>query len=93
MADTPFGSRTARGSAPTLRDMSSAVSRWFTAEVARGVTNPPALRPSWLRRGPFDLVFLADVVIAVVCFATTDSWLETQNGRSGHPFSTEMLLL
>jgi signal transduction histidine kinase len=73
--------------------MSSAVSRWFTAEVARGVTNPPAPRPSWLRRGPFDLVFLADVMVAVICFATTDSWLETQNGRHHHPFSTVMLLL
>ncbi len=35
----------------------------------------------------------ADVVIALICFAATNSWLETQNGKHGSPYSTGMLLL
>jgi signal transduction histidine kinase len=38
-------------------------------------------------------VFLADLLIGIICLATTNSWLETQNGRHGHPFGTETLLL
>jgi signal transduction histidine kinase len=64
-----------------------------TATVAGGVTDPPFPRSPRLRRGRFDLVFLADLLIGIICFATTDSWLETQNGRHGHPFGTETLLL
>jgi signal transduction histidine kinase len=73
--------------------MNSGVSRRIAAVVVAGVTDPPAPRPSWLRRGPFDLVFLADLVIAVICLGTTSSWLDTQNARHGHPYSTLMLLL
>ena len=64
--------------------------------VATGATDPPLPPPAWrqrLRLGPVDLVFLADVVLALILWGSTDSWLNTQNGRHGHPYSTETLLL
>jgi signal transduction histidine kinase len=64
--------------------------------VATGTTNPPSPHPAWLQRlqrGPVDVVFLADTVLAIILFGATDSWLETQNGRHGHPYSTAMLLV
>jgi signal transduction histidine kinase len=64
-----------------------------TATVASGVTDPPFPRSPRLRWRRFDLVFLADLLIAIICLASTDSWLQTQNGRHGHPFGTEVLLL
>jgi signal transduction histidine kinase len=77
----------------TATAVAAAVAAKFTAAVAVGVTNPPAPRPRRLRRGPFDLVFVADAVFAIICFATTDSWLETQNSRHANLYSTETLLL
>ncbi len=76
--------------------MTSGVPGRIAAAVADGVTDPPSPHPAWLRRfqrGPVDLAFLADAVLAAILFATTASWLETQNGRHGHPYSTQMLLL
>ena len=64
--------------------------------VATGATDPPLPPPAWrqrLRLGPVDLVFLADVALALILWGATDSWLNTQNGRHHHPFGTEMLLL
>ncbi len=64
--------------------------------VATGPTDPPSPPPAWRQRlqlGPVDLVFLADVALALILWGATDSWLNTQNGRHGHPFGTEMLLL
>ena len=66
------------------------------AAVATGATDPPSPPPAWRQRlqlGPVDLVFLADVVLALILWGATDSWLNTQNGRHHHPFSTQMLLL
>ena len=66
------------------------------AAVATGATDPPSPPPAWRQRlqlGPLDLVFLADVVLALILWGTTDSWLNTQNGRHHHPYSTQMLLL
>ena len=40
-----------------------------------------------------DLVFLADVALALILWGATDSWLNTQNGRHRHPYGTEALLL
>jgi hypothetical protein len=34
------------------------------AALVVGATNPPAPRPRWLRRGRFDLVEIADILIA-----------------------------
>ena len=66
------------------------------AAVATGATDPPPLPPAWRQRlqlGPVDLVFLADVALALILWGAADSWLETQNGRHHHPYSTQMLLL
>jgi signal transduction histidine kinase len=66
------------------------------AAVATGTTDPPLPPPAWRQRlqiGPVDLVFLADVVLALILWGATDSWLNTQNGRHHHPYGTETLLL
>jgi signal transduction histidine kinase len=59
--------------------------RRFAATFVTDTTNPPAPRPRWLRRGRFDLVEVADVLIALICFATTNSALANANaGHHGH---------
>ena len=47
------------------------------------VTAPPAPRPRWLRRGPLDLVFAADVLIAVIATGLTISSLGNHNALHG----------
>ena len=61
--------------------------------IAAGVTEPPTPRPRQLRRGRFDLVFVADVVTALVCFAITNSTLANENGAHGSPHSAALLIL
>jgi signal transduction histidine kinase len=64
--------------------------------VMTGATDPPLPPPAWRQRlqlGSVDLVFLADVLLALILWGATDSWLNTQNGRHHHPYSTQMLLL
>jgi signal transduction histidine kinase len=53
---------------PPLRSRVSAL-------VQAGVTRPAPPRAAWLRRGRVDLVFLGDVVLALICFAATDNAL------------------
>jgi signal transduction histidine kinase len=61
-----------------------AVSR-FAATFVTDTTNPPAPRPRWLRRGRYDLVEVADVITALICFAVTNSTLTDENARHhGH---------
>jgi signal transduction histidine kinase len=75
--------------------MSSAVASRVGAVVAAGATDPPSPHPAWLQRfqrGPVDVVFLADAVLAIILFGTTASWLETHNATHGHPYGTTMLL-
>ena len=61
-----------------------AVSR-FTATFVTDTTNPPAPRPRWLRRGRYDLVEVADVITALICFAVTNSTLTNENAsHHGH---------
>jgi signal transduction histidine kinase len=60
----------------------------FLRGLEAGVTNPPPPRSPRLMRGRFDLVELADVLIAVIFFATTASALTGQNDTHGTPFST-----
>ena len=56
-------------------------------------TNPPAPRPRWLRRGRYDLVEVADVIVALICFAATNSTLTNANAaRHGH-HATGVLVL
>jgi signal transduction histidine kinase len=61
--------------------------------VATGVTRPPAPRPAWLRRGRFDLVFVADVVVALICFGATDGLLGTQAAIHHSMLGNGMILL
>ena len=49
--------------------------RRIRAVVAAGVTGPPAPRPRWLMRGRIDLVAVTDVIVALICFAATNSKL------------------
>jgi len=49
--------------------------RRIRAVVVAGVTRPAAPRPRWLRRGRIDLVAVADVIVALICFAATNSKL------------------
>jgi signal transduction histidine kinase len=65
----------------------------FAALVATGVTEPPAPRPARLRRGRVDLVFAADVVIALICFGATDGALGTAAARHHGPGSQMLLLV
>ena len=60
--------------------MSSDPARPDQARTVRArFTAPPAPRPRWLRRGPLDLVFAADVLIAVIATGLTISSLGNHN--------------
>ncbi len=61
--------------------------------LADGVTQPPAPRPRWLRRGPVDLVFLADTLIALICFGATTGTLGSLAVRHHSPFGSGQILL
>jgi len=62
------------GSSPSTGRAAAAVRR-AAAVFAAGVTRPPAPRPRWLRRGRIDLVAVADVIVALIAFAATNSRL------------------
>ncbi|MBO0785322.1 MAG: sensor histidine kinase [Actinobacteria bacterium] len=81
------------GVPPPLRETAGTARSWLAATLANGVTNPPAPRPGWLRRGRVDLVFVADVVIALICLGLTNSALGAQNASQGHHVSGNLLLL
>src|SRR6266581_7091255 len=69
-----------------------AVSR-FAATFVTDTTNPPAPRPRWLRRGRYDLVEVADVIIALICFATTNSTLANENASHHGQYASGLLVL
>jgi signal transduction histidine kinase len=66
--------------------MSSSPARPDRARPVRArITAPPAPRPRWLRLGRLDLVFVADLLIAIIIFGLTDSALGNANAsHSGH---------
>jgi signal transduction histidine kinase len=69
-----------QGSSPSPGTGRTATARRQIAAVfAAGVTRPPAPRPRWLRRGRIDLVAVADVIVALICFAATNSKLANQH--------------
>jgi signal transduction histidine kinase len=75
--------------------MSSGIPDRVASLVADGATDPPSPHPAWLRRfqrGPVDVVFLADAILAVILFGITNSWLETENSTHGHRYGTAMLI-
>ena len=73
--------------------MSTGPARTVRAGLAAGVTAPPAPRPRWLRRGRFDLVEVADAVIAVSVFGFTNSAIGNQAAQHGHHHSPPEILL
>ena len=67
--------------------------RRFAATFVTDTTNPPTLRPNWLRRGRFDLVEVVDVITALICFAAANSTLTNQNARDVGHHSVGVLVL
>ena len=66
---------------PSTGRGATAVRRIATV-VAAGVTRPPAPRPRWLKRGRVDLVAVADVIVALICLAATNSTLSNHHVAS-----------
>jgi signal transduction histidine kinase len=59
--------------------------RKFAATFVTDTTSPPTPRHSWLRRGRFDLVEVADAIIALILFAICTSVLAPGNSaQNGH---------
>ena len=68
--------------------------RSIAATFVTDTTNPPAPRPHWRRLGRFDLVEIADVITALICFAITNATLSNQNANHpGHHAPGLLLLL
>ncbi|HEX6448048.1 MAG TPA: sensor histidine kinase [Trebonia sp.] len=65
-----------------------------TTGFVTGATNPPAPRHPRLRRGRLDLVEAIDVIIALICFGASNSWLSNENARyqAGHAAGTLVLI-
>lgn len=63
-------------------DMEQHAVRKFAATLVTDTTMSATPRPRWLRRGRYDLVEVADVIIALICFAATNSTLT--NGNAAH---------
>jgi signal transduction histidine kinase len=67
--------------------------RNFAAAFVTDATNPPKPRHRWLRRGRWDLVEIADAIIALVCFAIANSTLAMDNSRAtDYPAGVVVLL-
>jgi signal transduction histidine kinase len=69
-----------------------AVSR-FAATFVTDTTSPPASRPRRLRRGRYDLVEIADVIIALISFLVTNATLSHGNYVNHHPYASGLLVL
>jgi signal transduction histidine kinase len=77
-------------------DASSGVRNQIAATIAAGVTEPPAPRSPRLRRGRVDLVFVADVITALIFFAITSNQLGhagIAHGTTPSPIRTLLLPL
>ncbi len=82
------------GSSPSPRTGRTATARRQIAAVfAVGVTRPAAPRPRWLRRGRLDLVAVADVIVALLCFAATDSKLTDQHPQQASSVALMLISL
>jgi signal transduction histidine kinase len=80
------------GSSPSRGTGRSAIAmRRISAVLAASVTAPPAPRPRWLKRGRIDLVAAADVIIALIAFAATNSTLS--NEHAGHASAVVIMLI
>jgi signal transduction histidine kinase len=65
--------------------MNAADARRIVVAFMTDTTSPPAPRHRRLRRGRFDLVEIADVITALICFASASSWLMSHSIRHGTP--------
>jgi len=67
--------------------------RSFAATFVTDTTNPPTPRHPRLRRGRFDLVEVADVITALICFAVANSSLSSYNTHAGAHLGAGLLVL
>ena len=58
--------------------------RTFASTFVTDTTIPPTPRPRWLRRGGWDLVEIADAIIALICFAIANSELTRDNAHGSY---------
>jgi signal transduction histidine kinase len=65
----------------------------IASTFANGVTAPPAPRPRLLQRGRLDLVFVGDVVLALILLGASDGALGAQNAAHHSPHSANLLFL
>jgi signal transduction histidine kinase len=70
----------------------NAVRRIATTFVT-DTTSPPPPRNRRLRRGRWDLVEVADLITAAICFAVANSWLTDHYARGGVAVSDGALIL
>jgi signal transduction histidine kinase len=66
----------------------------FADTLVHGVTQPPAPRAEWLKRGRLDLVIAADVVLASILFGVTNILLasESTQGQPSRPLVVLVLV-
>ena len=83
----------AEGMSTDLRGRGTTLRSRITATITAGVTEPPTPRSPRLRRGRLDLVFAADVLTAIACWAVTIGLLATQNGQHHDPHNPGVLLV
>jgi signal transduction histidine kinase len=76
-----------------LRSRTTTLRSRVTETIAAGVTEPPAPRSPRLRRGRLDLVFAADVLTAIICWAVTIGILATQNSQHHDPHNPGLLFV
>ena len=73
--------------------MDTDAARSVAATFVTGTTNPPSPRPRWLCRGRFDLVEVADVIVALICFGVANSWLTNLNHAEHTRYGAGTLVL
>jgi signal transduction histidine kinase len=65
----------------------------FATTFVTDTTMPPTPRYHRLRRGRFDLVEVADVIVALICFAATNATLTNENTHQNAHRAAGLLLL
>jgi signal transduction histidine kinase len=83
----------AEGMSSDLRRRSTTLRSRITATITAGVTEPPAPRSPRLRRGRLDLVFAADILTAIICWAITWGVLVHENTQHHGSHNPGLLFL
>ena len=83
----------AEGMSSDLRRRTTTLRGRITATITAGVTERPAPRSPRLRRGRLDLVFAADVLTAIICWAVTWGVLAHENTQHHAPHNPGLLFL